>query len=195
MSRKATDTRERIIGTAANLFSRYGFTATSVDDVITAVGITKGAFYHYFNSKDHLCQTVLDQAEASYRQLAESFSGQEPSDDLLSRWFTRLIELQTSGQWICDRLIGRLTVESGNLNTDLQVRLRSFWEWFRSFYESLIHRTLAARAAVSVEQSSALAELFTTVHFGAVWLDRCAPVQDGLTTVLERLLRLTLGST
>ena len=50
-SAKGTETRAKIIRTAADLFHERGVGATSPDDVIEASNTGKGQFYHYFKSK------------------------------------------------------------------------------------------------------------------------------------------------
>jgi TetR/AcrR family transcriptional regulator, transcriptional repressor for nem operon len=46
------NTRERILNVATDLIRSQGFGATRVDDICKAAGVTKGAFFHYFESKD-----------------------------------------------------------------------------------------------------------------------------------------------
>ncbi|WP_460062913.1 TetR family transcriptional regulator [Streptomyces sp. YKOK-I1] len=46
--------RQKIIDTAAELFARQGYAATSVNDLGRAVGLAKGALYYYINSKENL---------------------------------------------------------------------------------------------------------------------------------------------
>ena len=46
--------RREIIRTAAGLFAQRGFGRTSLDDVCAAVGLGKGALYHYIGSKEEL---------------------------------------------------------------------------------------------------------------------------------------------
>ena len=189
MSRKPTDTKERILDTATNLFSTHGFGGTSIDDILRAVGITKGAFYHYFNSKDHLCESVLTIAVAQYHQLAASIQQEPASPDSLYHWLEALIEKQTSGQWLYCRLVTRLSIESAQLTSTIQQQLRSFWLWCQSLYESLIRQTLQDNPPKSSLDPAAAARLFMAAHFGALWLDRCAPAKEDITTVCETLLR------
>ncbi len=47
---------------AAQLFSRKGFHGTSMEDIAQAAGLTKGAIYSHFDSKEAICYTVLEQA-------------------------------------------------------------------------------------------------------------------------------------
>lgn len=48
------DARSRLLAAARELIRRQGFAATSVDDLCRAAGVTKGAFFHQFASKEGL---------------------------------------------------------------------------------------------------------------------------------------------
>lgn len=54
-------TRQRILAAARDCFSRSGYGKTTNSDVATAVGITTGAIYHYFDSKPELFAAVTDE--------------------------------------------------------------------------------------------------------------------------------------
>ena len=60
MPRDGTATRERILDVATDIAMDRGFAAASLDEVLTQSGVTKGAFYHYFDSKADLGRTILD---------------------------------------------------------------------------------------------------------------------------------------
>ncbi len=64
----AEPTAHRLVAEARAQFARKGFAATSLDDVVSACGLTKGAFYHHFSSKTELFAAVY---EAEQRDLAE----------------------------------------------------------------------------------------------------------------------------
>lgn len=49
---------ERLLEAATRLFAERGFESTSVQEVVAAAGVTKGAMYHYFGSKDDLLHEV-----------------------------------------------------------------------------------------------------------------------------------------
>jgi TetR/AcrR family transcriptional repressor of nem operon len=53
MSRPAP-AREKILDAALGVIRAKGFSATSVDDLCAAAGVTKGAFFHHFESKEAL---------------------------------------------------------------------------------------------------------------------------------------------
>ena len=46
--------REKLLGAAVAVIRRQGFSATSVEDLCREAGVTKGAFFHHFASKDEL---------------------------------------------------------------------------------------------------------------------------------------------
>jgi AcrR family transcriptional regulator len=50
--------KERLLRVATRLFARHGFEGTSVQDIVDAAGVTKGAMYHYYDSKDDLLYEV-----------------------------------------------------------------------------------------------------------------------------------------
>jgi len=60
MQQRSEETRARIMESAIKLFSNRGFTASSVDDICAEAGISKGAFYHHFESKQALFLALLD---------------------------------------------------------------------------------------------------------------------------------------
>ncbi|MEW5855438.1 MAG: TetR/AcrR family transcriptional regulator [Myxococcota bacterium] len=50
---------EEILGTALDLFSRYGFHGTSMRDIGEAVGLDKSSLYNYLESKEELLRKLL----------------------------------------------------------------------------------------------------------------------------------------
>jgi AcrR family transcriptional regulator len=60
MQQRSEETRAKILESAVKLFSTRGFSAASVDDICEEAGISKGAFYHHFESKQALFLALLD---------------------------------------------------------------------------------------------------------------------------------------
>ena len=57
---RKTQTRAAIIDAAASLFAREGIEATSLDRIAGTIGLTKGAVYSTFGSKEELVEAVAD---------------------------------------------------------------------------------------------------------------------------------------
>lgn len=61
--------RSEMMQVARQLFFAKGYDATSVEDIIGAAGVSKGAFYHHFASKGAVLEALADQiAEESADQ-------------------------------------------------------------------------------------------------------------------------------
>ncbi|TXS57348.1 ScbR family autoregulator-binding transcription factor [Streptomyces sp. t39] len=60
---RAERTLRRIITAAAEQFERNGYRGTSLDDITRAAGVSKGAFYFHFASKDQVAMAVLGLAQ------------------------------------------------------------------------------------------------------------------------------------
>lgn len=52
-------TKQHILETAMRLFSEKGLVNVNVEDVVKEVGVTRGAFYHYFKSREELIAGVM----------------------------------------------------------------------------------------------------------------------------------------
>src|SRR4051794_40366770 len=46
--------RNHVINVALSMFIEHGFENVSVDDIIAVTNLSKGTFYHYFNSKEDI---------------------------------------------------------------------------------------------------------------------------------------------
>ena len=59
--------RQRIILESLRLFSLKGFLSTSIQDILTAAGTSKGGLYNHFKSKEELFFAVLAEARKIWR--------------------------------------------------------------------------------------------------------------------------------
>jgi len=82
----STETRGKLLAAATNVIRAKGYTATSVDDICEAAGLTKGSFFHHFDSKEELGIAAVEQFQA----MAEVLFGSAPyqaKDDPRDRIF------------------------------------------------------------------------------------------------------------
>jgi AcrR family transcriptional regulator len=74
-TRDFTRTRALLIETAGQLFASRGYDGTSVDAIIRQAGVSKGAFYHHFTSKEQVLDAVTDFiVEDALQQIGEAVS-------------------------------------------------------------------------------------------------------------------------
>ena len=55
-----SDVRDNILATGQRLMAGKGYSAVGLNEILTAAGVPKGSFYHYFGSKDALGEALLD---------------------------------------------------------------------------------------------------------------------------------------
>ncbi|MBI4597621.1 MAG: TetR/AcrR family transcriptional regulator [Candidatus Omnitrophica bacterium] len=53
-------TKDRLLEAAEKLMLAQGYAATTVDEICEAAKLTKGSFFHYFESKEHLGRELLE---------------------------------------------------------------------------------------------------------------------------------------
>lgn len=85
--RKGDEKRQEMLAVAERLFCLKGYEATSVQDILNVLHISKGGFYHHFASKEELLTTLFYQRAEHALQLAEDALAQET--DVMRR-FNRL---------------------------------------------------------------------------------------------------------
>ncbi|WP_030231409.1 ScbR family autoregulator-binding transcription factor [Streptomyces sp. NRRL S-350] len=109
-------TRGRLVEAGAALFDRRGYAGATLGEIAAAAGVTKGALYFHFASKEELARAVFDQAACSLRSAWGGPSA--PSSPLQG--------LIDAGYWLVDalgadpvvRAAFRLGREDGGWQTD-----------------------------------------------------------------------------
>lgn len=71
MAKDGPSTRDRILETAHDMVLRQGYAATSLDQILEHTGVTKGAFFYHFKSKDELARALFDRYLALEDQVLE----------------------------------------------------------------------------------------------------------------------------
>jgi len=193
-------TRDRLLEAAETLISTQGFAATSIDQIIERVGITKGAFFYHFKTKADMARALIDRyADADRRTLrgtmerAEKLS-EDPLQQLLI--FAGLLieigeELDAQEQPTC--LFATYCYEHGLFDAEIHGVIReAMLEWRKVVGEKL--RAAAERYppedAIDIDS---LADMLTVVFEGGFTLSRGVGGKDVFVQQLRhyrRYLRL-----
>lgn len=87
--------RRQLYEKGQQLFALYGLKKTSVDDLVQAVGISKGAFYLFYGSKEELLFDILEQIEGELQTSILTFAKEADADarqtvrDLLTQFLVK----------------------------------------------------------------------------------------------------------
>jgi AcrR family transcriptional regulator len=104
---KGEATRAFLLRTAAQVFAEHGYAGTSLNDLIAASGLTKGAFYFYFKSKAALALAVLrDQQDRFLRQVVERVVAAGGAVEQFQALLPAMLDLLATdpGAWAMTRL-------------------------------------------------------------------------------------------
>ncbi|GAB6065241.1 TetR/AcrR family transcriptional regulator [Aquifex pyrophilus] len=93
MGEKRSDTKEKILESALKLFSKKGFRETTIKDIAKDVGITEGAIYRHFTSKDEIIQELLTSITKEMREIiSEALSSSDKEEEILENIINSLID-------------------------------------------------------------------------------------------------------
>lgn len=110
------DARTRLLEAARDVIRAQGFTATSIDDLCRAAGVSKGAFFHHFGSKEALGVAAADfwtETTSELFRTAPYHQATNPLDRVLAYLaFRRSIIEGDTAAFTC--LVGTMTQEVYN---------------------------------------------------------------------------------
>ncbi|MFL5780429.1 MAG: TetR/AcrR family transcriptional regulator [Thermoleophilaceae bacterium] len=70
-------TRAEVLAVAERLFTELGYETTSISTVLSESGVSRGAFYHHFPSKEALFETVLESVETRVEETLRAAAAKE----------------------------------------------------------------------------------------------------------------------
>ncbi|MBK8269793.1 MAG: TetR/AcrR family transcriptional regulator [Planctomycetes bacterium] len=181
---KAESTRAKLIEAATGLFRKVGFLAATVDDVCSAAGVSKGAFFHHFDSKESLAEACLAhwcQMIHKMESSASFASAADPLDRLLGA-MDFYIGVFESPDMIKSCLAGTTVQEISETHPRLREAANACFVSGQTRFKSLIDAATAANER-SVDSES-LAALWLATMQGALLVYKAS--RDA--TVIRRTL-------
>ncbi|HAY47837.1 TetR/AcrR family transcriptional regulator [Thalassospira povalilytica] len=126
-------TRDRIIETADRLFYQQGFEATSFADIASAVGISRGNFYHHFKTKDDILDAVINQRLANTEQMLDHWevTGNDPAERIRSFIHILIVNGEKIRKFGCP--VGTLSSELAKLNHSAHSDAAALFTLFRTW--------------------------------------------------------------
>lgn len=76
---RRAQTREALIEAARALFAERGYAAVSLEEIVRAAGVTRGALYHHFKDKQDLFRTIVREIEKEIDERMLSTGGKDLS--------------------------------------------------------------------------------------------------------------------
>ncbi|MDH4571540.1 TetR family transcriptional regulator [Salinicola acroporae] len=179
VARANPDTRDALIRCGVEVLTEQGFVSTGIDGVLKRVGVPKGSFYHYFDSKEAFGHAVLSRyADYFARKLDRRLLSSElPPLERLRRFTQDAQEGMARYHYRRGCLVGNLGQEVTLLPAGFDARLEAILQdWQRRVADCLrLAQTQGALAADT--DCDTLAAFFWIGWEGAVQRARlqCGP--------------------
>lgn len=195
---KSEISRERILDAARDAILSRGFAAMTVDAVCKSAGITKGGFFHHYESKDALGEAALARfwKEAEQRQSKAAFNRAENPIQFLEGYLDFAIETYQDPELQKGCMLAIYTMELAESNEQLfNAAAKHFAGWSASLLE------MFERAAVHSGQhidAKAWSDLYISTLEGALLLAKSnndpAAIQRSLTLFKSLLMQSLIAS-
>ena len=129
------NTKEKIAEIAFQLFTQNGYKATSIAQLVTNSGLSKGAFYHHFKSKQAVYEYVIDCYFLSYYRdfdwvLFEKLTLDEFKDEITNMYIEFISQIKILTQNNPSKYF-ILFFEAYNNMTDFKNVVQTFYKTFK----------------------------------------------------------------
>jgi TetR/AcrR family transcriptional repressor of nem operon len=175
---KGQETRARILAVAEPAVLRHGFAGTSLDHLLKATDLTKGAFFHHFRGKADLARALVENYRENHLVLFERFAAEadassgDPLDatfDFLRR-FEAFVEARTTPLAGC--LYAAYTYENRQFDSSIHAIIAKGLKRWTELYETRFEKILTRYEPKVAVSAAELAEMIVAIIEGALILSR-----------------------
>ena len=187
---KQTSVADDVTRAAVELFASQGYANTSVQQIVEAAGVTKGAMYHYFESKDDLLFGIYDRLLSLQKhRLDELVAGGGDVDEVLRAVCIDVIETS-----IAHMPEGTVFFRSSHmLSAPRQREVTRRRREYNDEFVALIERgQREGRYRTDVPVAVMVAHFFSDLHYLSHWYSPEGP--ENAATVATQLTDLFLTS-
>lgn len=179
--------KEKLLEAAEELMLAKGFVATTVDEICETAGLTKGGFFHYFESKEDLGKEVLNRFCHSMFQRFQQGPFQKEQDPLLRiyGWIDFAIEMSKNPIAQKGCLLGNFSQELADTHPGIRSLCAERFAGWAEFLKKELDEAKTRYVPGSRVDTQSLAEHFIAVIEGSLILAKAK--QD--MSVMEKSLR------
>lgn len=192
-----TDREQKIISAASELFAYYGFDKTTVSDIARAAGISKGAVYLHFDSKDDLFEAVMVREMMAYSEKWFALIDADPHGGTIGAMYKNSLYALNENDFVGamfkrdKRVFGSYLHKPDNLFRTFRDRQEP------SFRQLFVQQMQEAGAMRSDIEPQVVAHIMDMLAYGLVAIDDVLPnnqappvdaVIEGIAEIMDRAL-------
>jgi len=127
---KGEITRGKILESARELFNAKGFSTTTINDLVEATGMQKGALYFHFPGKDAIAREVLAEATDEFMGFLDNALGGGNPGASLDNFFRCALEKHLATGFVGGCIFGNTALEMSDSNPEFAEAIEKvFDEW------------------------------------------------------------------
>lgn len=188
-----TGTREDILATAQSIMSSKGFSAVGLTEILSAVGVPKGSFYHYFNSKEAFGEALLERYFENYLASMDQLLAAKDTSAYarLSQYWQQWLDTQTTHDPQSKCLVVKLAAEVADLSESMRNVLLRGTTQITARLAEVIEDGMADGSIETDESAKHLAETLYQTWLGASLLAKITkddvPLKSAMRTTQKLL--------
>jgi TetR/AcrR family transcriptional repressor of nem operon len=190
------ETKRKLVDAGVSLMRKQGFNATTVDDICSAAGVTKGGFFHYFKSKEDIAKAAVVRFREGKRQDFDNAPFRKLADPL-DRVYGRLDFAKEStggGKHLTKGcLIGMFAQELSFTNPELRNACQDSFARMAKDFEKDLADAKSLHAPKADFDPKNLAMLYVTIIQGSLMLAKAAEANAVLHENIEQFRRYLQG--
>jgi AcrR family transcriptional regulator len=171
---KAEPVVERLGRVSVELFAEHGYAQTSVQQIVDAAGVTKGALYHYFKSKDDLLFDIYDRLLSMQREHLDAIVAEGLGPEQTIRLVCEDV-IVTSIEGLAD---GAVFFRSQHMLSEKRQReVKQRRRDYNDAFEAILDQGRASGAfRTDIPPAILIANFFSDVHYLAQWYSPGGPL-------------------
>jgi TetR/AcrR family transcriptional regulator, transcriptional repressor for nem operon len=193
-SRVTPDTRTRLIEAGMAVMFEKGYTNAGLQEVLSLVGVPKGSFYHYFESKEDFALKIVAHVEDNYARLLNSYfndSALTPVNRLRKYFKDKTVDmLEQRCRKGC--LIGNLSQEMSDQSEALRQELARVMRHWRDLYSACIQEAQSAGEIDKRLSPQTLAESLLSGWEGAIMRSKTQKTVEPMEAFIEIMFTYVL---
>jgi len=181
------DTKSLLLEAGMAVMFEKGYTNTGIQEVLSSVGVPKGSFYHYFESKEDFALKIVLHVEQNYSNLLTKYlRDSEFTPTARLRKYCEDKKKDLSEQR-CRKgcLIGNLSQEMADQSEVLRVELARVMGKWRDLYAACIEEGQACGEITKEFSPQSLAEMFLCGWEGAIMRSKTQKTTEPMECFIE----------
>lgn len=189
-----TDTRDRIVDAGSKAIVAKSYNGCGLNEILSAAGVPKGSFYHYFKSKEDFGVAVIERSGDEHAERLRAYLTDRSLSPVarIRAFYGMVRDYYAESGPTRECLIAKLALETAQLSEPMRAAIKCCYDHWAALHAKAIREAQSANEIPSDENPEHLANLLINAWEGAtirMQINRdVGPLNEFVDDTLERLL-------